>query len=166
MHMFSINAASLLLERDRRTVTKAMGRVAPDGELRGQLRWKMSTIVAALERHGRANGNNNNSQSGNSPNPLEFAAYDRAFAALEALPTLEERRRAAIQIMPVLHTKIAALKVQGRDAGHHPQHTELRADRVYQLMMLGFQSPCQWSHDEVWENLNSIGFDEDGEPIS
>jgi hypothetical protein len=32
MQMFSINAASLLLERDRRTVTKAMFGVSPDGK--------------------------------------------------------------------------------------------------------------------------------------
>jgi hypothetical protein len=166
MQMFSINAASLLLERDRRTVTKAMGRVAPDGELRGQPRWKMSTIVTALERHGRASGNNIQGSGAVVANQPEYAQYDAAFAALEALPTVAARRKAAIKLMPQLHGMIAALGRQGANAGEHPDHTALRGSEVYRLSMIAFRSPCEWSHDEVWQNLNSVGFDEDGEPIA
>jgi hypothetical protein len=163
MQMFSINAASLLLERDRRTVTKAMFGVPPDGKEKKQSRWKMSTIVDALERHNRANDSGNSGDA--YANPPEYAAYDAAFAALEALPTLPARRKAAIKIMPVLHAMIAALTAHGREVGQHPEHIQLRGDAVYRISMLGFQSPCAWSHDEVWKNLNSVGFDEDGNPI-
>jgi hypothetical protein len=164
MQMFSINAASLLLERDRRTLTKAMAGVVADGRERNQPRWKMSTIVDALTAHGRANNNGHNDNC--APRPPEYAAFDAAFTALEKLPTVERRRRAAVALMPRLHAMIAALGRQGASTGEHPDHTSLRSSEVYRLSMIGFQSPCQWSHDEVWHHLNSVGFDEDGEPIS
>jgi hypothetical protein len=167
MQMFSINAASLLLERDRRTVTKAMFGVAPDGKEKKQPRWKMSTFVDALERHGGSNNQSNgNSAAANANPPPEYAQFDAALDALEALPTVEKRRKAAVAIMPKLHAKIAALTRQGRDAGEHPDHTALRGMEVYRLSMIGFRLPCEWSHDEVWHNLNNVGFDEDGEPIA
>jgi hypothetical protein len=169
--LFSAFAASELLGRDRQTLVRCLRNVPPDGKEKNQPRWKMSTIFTAMERHNRANegngGSNNytNANSSNAPNPPEYSQFDTAFAALEALSTLPARRKAAIAIMPKLHAMIAALVVQGRDGDEHPQHTQLRGERVYQLMMAGFQSPCQWSHDQVWQNLNSVGFDEDGEPI-
>jgi hypothetical protein len=166
MKLFSAFAAAELLERDRQTIIRALRNTAPDGRDGGHARWKMSTIVDALDRHGNSNSQSKgNSDAANANPPPEYAQYDAAFAALEALPTLPARRKAAVEIMPTLHAKIAALGRQGRDAGEHVDHTALRGDRVYQLMMLGFQSPCQWSHDQVWQNLNSVGFDEDGELI-
>ena len=167
MQMFSINAASLLLERDRRTVTKAMASVPPDGKEKKQPRWKMSTIVDALERHGGSNNQGNgNSAAANANPPPEYAAFDAALDALEALPTVEKRRKAAVAIMPKLHAMVAALGRQGANAGEHPDHTALRGSEVYRLSMIAFQSPCAWSHDEVWHHLNSVGFDEDGEAIA
>jgi hypothetical protein len=167
--LFSAFAASELLSRDRQTIARAMRDVPPDGKERGAPRWKMSTIFTAMERHNRANeGNNGNGQNNDNsaPRPPEYAAFDAAFAALEALPTVEARRKRAIALMPQLHAMIAALGRQGASAGEHPDHTSLRGSEVYRLSMTGFQSPCQWSRDEVWKNLNSVGFDEDGEPIS
>jgi hypothetical protein len=167
MKLFSVNALAELLELDRQTVVRALRGTPADGKERGQPRYKMKTAVTAMERHSGSDGNGqSNGNSGNAPNPPEYSQFDTAFAALEALPTLPARRKAAIAIMPKLHAMIAALVVQGRDGDEHPQHTQLRGERVYQLMMLGFQSPCQWSHDEVWHHLNSVGFDEDGEPIA
>jgi hypothetical protein len=141
MQMFSINAASLLLERDRRTVTKAMFGVPPDAKEKKQPRWKMSTIVDALDRHGGSNNyTNGNSAAANANRPPEYSQFDAAFATLEKLPTLQARRKAAIKIMPVLHNMIAALGRQGRRGGEHPQHTQLRGDAVYRVTMAGFQS--------------------------
>jgi hypothetical protein len=56
--LFSEFAASTLLERDRQTIARALRNTPPDGKERGQPRWKMSTIVTAMERHNRANGSN------------------------------------------------------------------------------------------------------------
>jgi hypothetical protein len=90
--MFSVNAASLLLERDRRTVTKALLGVKPDATVKGQARWSMRTIVDALavqERPAAAISTN----SGIDPAlAADYAAFDLKFAAMEAAPTLEKRR--------------------------------------------------------------------------
>jgi hypothetical protein len=56
--LFSEFAASTLVERDRQTIARALRNTPPDGKERGQPRWKMSTIVTAMERHNRANGSN------------------------------------------------------------------------------------------------------------
>jgi hypothetical protein len=149
MQMFSVNAASLLLERDRRTVTKAMLGVAPDGKQFGQPRWKMSTIVQALEKHRGSNGSGNGTAS-----PPEYAHYDRAYDAMKALPTLSARRREAIKIIPVLAAMVTALRAHGLSNGEDPDVTGMRGDRVYQLALAGFQGPCSWTHDQVWDHLN------------
>jgi hypothetical protein len=158
--LFSAFAASELLARDRQTIARALRGIPPDGKERGAPRWKMSTIFDAMERHNRANDGNSagSNSAATAANPPEYAEYDRAFAALEALQTVEARRKAAIKIMPALHGMVAALRKQGHEVGQHPEHVDLRGDRVYQLMMLGFQRPCEWSHDEVWHNLNHVGY--------
>jgi hypothetical protein len=168
--LFSAFAAAELLQRDRQTITRAMRNVPPDGKEKNQPRWKMSTIFAAMETHNRANDNGisytNGSAAANANPPPEYAAFDAAFAALEALPTVEARRKRAVGIMPQLHAMVAALTRQGASAGEHPDHTSLRGSEVYRLSMIGFRLPCQWSHDEVWKNLNSVGFNEDGEAVA
>jgi hypothetical protein len=159
--LFSAFAASELLARDRQTIARALRGIPPDGKERGAPRWKMSTIFDAMERHNRANDGNSagSNSAATAANPPEYAEYDRAFAALEALPTVEVRRKAAVEIMPALHSMVAALRKQGHEVGQHPEHVNLRGDRVYQLMMLGFQRPCAWTHDQVWANLNHVGYD-------
>ena len=150
MQMFSINAASLLLEKDRRTVTKAMLGVAPDEKVNGQPRWKLRKIVDALAAHERAVAGSGNTGA----NPPEYAAFDRAYDQMVALPTLAKRRAAALKFMPLLNAMIEALRARGRDAGEDPDVTGMRGDRVYQLALAGFQEPCGWSHDQVWDNVN------------
>jgi hypothetical protein len=149
MQMFSVNAASLLLERDRRTVTRALLGVAPDGKHLGQARWKMSTIVEALEKHRGSNASSN----GTAASPPEYARYDRAYDAMKALPTLAARRKQAVKLVPVIDNMLAVLRALGRDAGEDPFVTDLRGDKVYQLTLRGFEGPCEWSHDQVWDHL-------------
>jgi hypothetical protein len=48
---FSVNAASELTERDRRTIKKALKGVKPDSYVRKSPRWKMATILDAMEAH-------------------------------------------------------------------------------------------------------------------
>jgi hypothetical protein len=47
--LFGVNAAAELLERDRRSVQKSLRHVQPDKMERGQPRWKLLTILRALE---------------------------------------------------------------------------------------------------------------------
>jgi hypothetical protein len=45
---FSVNGAAEMLERDRRTITRALHGVPPDSRDNKSPRWKMATIVNAL----------------------------------------------------------------------------------------------------------------------
>jgi hypothetical protein len=60
MKLFSAFAAAELLERDRQTIARALRNTPPDGKEKNQPRWKLSTIIAAVERHGRPNDSGNN----------------------------------------------------------------------------------------------------------
>ena len=54
-NLYGINRASTALERDRRTLVRALHFVEPDGYegvgARRQPRWKLKTVVAALAEH-------------------------------------------------------------------------------------------------------------------
>jgi hypothetical protein len=49
---FSVNAASVLLEKPRRTIAKAMIHIKPDSVQKGSPRWRMTKIINALEHTG------------------------------------------------------------------------------------------------------------------
>jgi hypothetical protein len=115
MQMFSINAASLLLERDRRTVTKAMHGVAADGKERGQPRWKMSTIVAALDKHsgGPVQGCGRLCEIADELQRLD-GELDTTIATIKSLPDMDSKQphsRAAMQMVQ----RIDALYTEGNE---------------------------------------------------
>jgi hypothetical protein len=150
MQMFSVNAASLLLERDRRTVTKAMAGVAPDGNDRGAPRWKMSTIVTAMERHNRAS-------DGGGTNPelqTLYRKFDLAYDAMKALPTLEKRRAAARKLGSQIAIVDRAVRQHGKASGAGEELANMRADHIFGLCMRGFEAPCEWTSTECWKNLD------------
>jgi hypothetical protein len=76
--LFSIEALAVELDRDRRTVGRALRATPPDGEVQGKPRWFLSTAVRALDRR------QGNVRSGNSS---DFAA-----ACEKALRLLDQVR--------------------------------------------------------------------------
>jgi hypothetical protein len=100
---FSINAASELLERDRRTVTKAMRHVKPDKLEHGAPRWKLPTILSALDqlpgssgaprRHNAGRATTSDAEFMNETfNILEtFVRASDAIVALEEMPFAERK---------------------------------------------------------------------------
>jgi hypothetical protein len=115
MQMFSINAASLLLERDRRTVTKAMHGVAADGKERGQPRWKMSTIVAALDKHsgGPVQGGGRLCEIADELQRLD-RELDAAIATIKSLPDMDSKQPQARVAMQMVQ-RIDALYTEGNE---------------------------------------------------
>jgi hypothetical protein len=87
--LFSINAAAEILERDRRTITKSLRHTPPDGEENNQPRWRLKTIIDALDMASAHNLN------GHLIDQIEadFEAFDAGFAKLQAEPDLKRRRR-------------------------------------------------------------------------
>jgi hypothetical protein len=57
---FTCNGAADLLERDRRTVRRAMAQVPPDGhDDQGRPVWTVATVVRAMARHAGGSGDTN-----------------------------------------------------------------------------------------------------------
>jgi len=149
--LFSAFAAAELLERDRQTLTRALRSTSPDGQERGQPRWKMSTIVDALTRHTRANDGGSTGTADHPALGKCYAEFDVKFAAMEAMSTLEKRRAAARKLAPLIAQADRMYRENGRaDA----ELTGLRADRIFALVMAGFEQPCTWTRLQCWANLD------------
>jgi hypothetical protein len=83
MKTFSINAAAELLERDRRTIARALrGVPAEHKDGQGHERWRLPAILDALSASGRGAGANT-------------AVIDEILSASEAVESLLQRLRAA-----------------------------------------------------------------------
>jgi hypothetical protein len=105
--LFSINAAAETLEVDRRTVTKALRRTKPDGKERGQDRWRLKTILTALDQlpgstgaptQRRASGSNVNATSDEEFTRQMFditEAWTRASDAIVAIEALPHEKKQA-----------------------------------------------------------------------
>jgi hypothetical protein len=155
MQMFSVNAASLLLERDRRTVTKALLGVKPDATVKGQARWSMRTIVDALAAQERPAASSD-AGTGNSIAPglaADYAAFDLKFAAMEAAPTLEKRRALAVKLGPLVIGIDRQLRATGRANGVGDELADYRAQHIFRLTVIGFQQPCVWSYEKACTEL-------------
>lgn len=153
METFTLNRLSEMLEVDRATMLRALKNTPADAEKsKGKPTFKIATAARALEQHRRASGTSTPG-NGVSALPPEFAAFDRAFDAMEALPTLAKRRAAAIKLIPVIDAMMKAMRQHAAANREDPYVTGLRGDEIYRLTLVGFRVPCQWDHDEVWKNL-------------
>jgi hypothetical protein len=103
MRLFSAFAAAELLERDRQTLTRALRSVKPDGEERGQPRWKMSTIISAMERHSGVafQGGGRRAQIADELERLhdELDAVTNLIKSLPDLDSKQSHSRAAMQLI-------------------------------------------------------------------
>ncbi|KJC44813.1 hypothetical protein UP09_14275 [Bradyrhizobium sp. LTSP885] len=159
----SANALSQLFEIDRATMLRALRTTPPDAGDGSRPTWKVSTAANALAAHRASvarvdsrqhlNRNGTASADTNYQDPLLVqlhAQFDEANARLRTLPTLEARRRAAIDMVPVIGRVDAALRERGRLNGLDADAVDLRADSLYALQLRKFEAPCQWTIAEVW----------------
>jgi hypothetical protein len=101
---FTINAATELLESDRRKIQKALRNVPPDAKVKGQQQWRIKTILDALDRlPGAVKATRKNNSNRSSLSNDEFVtqmfeqneAFTRASDALVALGEMPKRLRRA-----------------------------------------------------------------------
>jgi hypothetical protein len=143
---FSINALSEVLERDRRTLGKALRNIEPAGyEGKGAKRspvWRLKQAIAALA----ALDPNVPSGDPTFERVLDEteAAFDDAADALAKLPTLAARRAQAPACAALADAYIDALKKRGEAQGLHRQHLELVTEQSRKLMLQALSEPCQW----------------------
>jgi hypothetical protein len=155
MKLFSAFAAAELLERDRQTIIRALRNTPPDGRDGPHARWKMSTIISAMERHSRASG----SGFGDGSNRPETAQFAQACEAMKMLPTLAQRRAAAIETIPLLVDAIKATRAQGLDMGDNPETSAVRGELLCQTSLDGLAVACEWRNGEAWQHFNAADVD-------
>jgi hypothetical protein len=155
MKLFSAFAAAELLERDRQTIVRALRNTPPDGREGEHGRWKMSTIISAMERHSRTSGGS----IGDGSNRPESAQFAQACEAMKVLPTLAQRRAAAIKAIPLLVDAIKATRTQGLDIGENPETSAVRGDLLCQMGLEGLAVACEWRNGEAWQHFNTADAD-------
>jgi hypothetical protein len=162
----SVNAASEMLERTRRTIKRALRHVPPDSHERGQPRWRLPKIIEALQtsgapmtrpRHNSGTGNvfaNLNADLENDRQTLPmFDALNQAFEEMEAERSLAKRRKMAISRIPEMLVEcIEAYRVRCVASGEFIDG-DSRGDCMFSHLMDRFQELCRWTHDEVFEYL-------------
>ena len=162
MQTFSINAAAEILERDRRTITKALRNVEPDAHERGQRRWRLPKIIKALETSAPMTKQRYNSGVDNVHSDLAadlendrrtlflFDDFNRAFERMEAEPSFTKRRQMAISFAP---TMIKTCVERYRAHCHAADcfiDADIRArDCMWGHLLELFEKPCAWTCDEV-----------------
>jgi hypothetical protein len=151
--LFSINSASEILERDRRTLVKALRRVPPDGKERGADRWQLRSIIDALAKMQPAPAAAPTGQI--DPELAElYLRFDASEATMKKLKTVDARRKASRAMAPLLAQIDAQARRSGLDHGVDPELVELRADRLFQIYLRGFESCNGWNHDEAWQAMD------------
>jgi hypothetical protein len=153
MKVFSINGASEILERDRRTIVRAMRHVTPDAEERGQPRWRMKTILDALERSGARTEHHVGGGGLRTDLDVVIAQFDAAYVGMRAEPSLNKRRAKALKLAPLIAQMDRMEREVSAAAGEPKLLTELRADKIHMLLLRGLEELCEWSRDEVWEHF-------------
>ena len=171
MQTHSVNSLAEEFEVDRGTMVKALRNVPFDAEIKkGRPTYKTSTAARALEayrKHSDRTIGGHNSRVGHNSNlddgwqdPLLVRLYsdwDKAYTAMSKLKSLGERRHAAIQMAPMLAQMDKMSRERGVENGNGEELTQLRADKLFQLELIGFEQCCSWSRSEVWKHVGTTG---------
>jgi hypothetical protein len=156
---FSAFGAADLLERDRQTVRRALRHVPPDGYERKQPRWRLKTIIDAVDAHlGR---NTTAAPPAGSTLQVQFDQFDGGCKNLAMMPDLKARRREAHRLIALLVELDKAMRADARALREDELRASLRCDQHFRLAMRNFEQPCEWNHDQCWKVLTAIMVDDD-----
>jgi hypothetical protein len=170
--VFSINGAAETLERDRRTVKKALKNVKPDKLVNKQPRWRLRTILDALaELPGSHNANVSlqpvvhhdwldpknwrDSRIG-----VALVEFNQALAEMKAIKDLTKRRAFAVaKLGPLIafHAKNFTQWETDNPAPGRFANDDVtvgcRVSLLWTQQREAIESACSWTYDECWEFL-------------
>jgi hypothetical protein len=146
--LVSAYAASRLLERDRQTIERATRGLEPDGFEKGKPRWRLARIVDALNaRGGRSNGS---AGAVNYTLERRFDQLEERYEAVQAAPTLGERRHLAAGFFVFLAETEDAMRADARQSGEDPRLTQLRCAEHTRVYLATLRHALGWNFDEVF----------------
>jgi len=154
--LYSINALSIELGRDRAAVTRAMRDIPPDGEDRGQPRWKMATAVAALQRRqyrGGRPGSNRAIDKYDFGRPTKIDAlrhdYEQGLFEIMEAKSPKEKEKLALKLAPLLDRYGVVYREIGKaiNAGDDIQ-ISARSELIFSEMMDEVRKTAEWSGED------------------
>jgi len=167
--LFSVNGAAEALGRTRRTISRALHGIPADATRSGLRLWSMKKIIRAVNERTSAPIFETVQQGSQvltglaAQTAIAFEAYDKAYARMQQLATVDERRIfAREELGPLCREAIELMRQRDQDCGLHEEHVSLRGDRVYALMVRAIEGPCNMTTSEAWGLLDS-GDDEEDE---
>jgi hypothetical protein len=133
--------------------------VKPAAIRSGSKLWKMADIIEAVNTRTEAplitRSYNGGALTGlAAETALAFEKYDQAFDEMVELPSVSERRAATYRLAALAEEAFAEHD-RDVDGGPHPEHVELKGQRVCQLLVLGLEGPCGWTSSQAWEWFNA-----------
>lgn len=164
---FSTNALALLLERDRGTVTRALGHVAPDRVERGRPLWKVSTALDALERRRttpprsrkrRKIGKYRDHYDFGRPTVLDDLRleFEELISLINVEKSFDTRRDMALKLAPVLQKYQMTYLEIGRSLRIVDEDTlSARAELIWQEMMHDVSAAAEWPREggDYWISM-------------
>jgi hypothetical protein len=148
----SINRAAVTLNRDRRTIARALRDVSPDGEEGGHPRWHLTRIKTALARHDRLVGSHRSRADNDeallvAADEIEAAAtgVDAFLKELQSEKSLLSRREIARRDGRVIGRFETALSVAADIVPEHERCLhEHYADSVMRDLISAANALCGW----------------------
>jgi hypothetical protein len=148
---FSVNGAADLLERDRRTIRRALAMVPPDAKETGSPRWRLRTILDALAAHERRTGHERpRAHDGGRDAVLEeieqlSAKLDAGFNQMAAEPDMARRREMATEVGPLVGAlnRTIARSHEFVPPDERP-FVKLGTDQILRQAIANFMGLCQY----------------------
>jgi hypothetical protein len=156
---FTVNAASEILEHDRRTVTKAVRHIEPDKVERGQKRYKLRTILDALDQLPGSSGapRRHTTHTTGWKDERIVSAYhsvNEMYGELAAIDDLEQRRAVAKKKWgPVIQSNNINLRLWNVENGHSEELAEHRSEGLWHMSINFVRRLCEWSDEEAHDLL-------------
>jgi hypothetical protein len=154
--LYSINGAADMLERDRQTLVRALRHLPPDAHnSRGQPRWRLSTIIAALAVkpavRREAGKYRDLGRYGLSSPMLDGMRreYEKQVALIAAENSPAKRRELALNLAPLLARYQTVYVEAGKSLGVVDDDVlGVRADLIFGEMMDEISEAAEWTRDD------------------
>ena len=148
--LFSINKTAYVLGRDQATITRALRFVPPDGYQGSQPRWRLPTIIDALatkRQARRETGKCRDRYAIRHSKVLDGlrATFERQMALISTEESLDERRKMALALAPLLQEYQATYLDTGRSLRIADDDVlGARADLIWSEMMDDLSEAAAW----------------------
>jgi hypothetical protein len=143
MRLFSAFGAADALERDRQTIKRALRGIPPDGHEGKQPRWRLKTILNAVDRHTGRNA---------APSANELPPHVAALCTrLDGLLTKMLETKSVAEARKIMRSEYFSMLAETTRA----MYAIADSDRTIYVMeherlnLAVCRKPCGWSFDEI-----------------